>query len=48
MSDQARAIERLMSDQSRAMEQLKSELAEQTRAIIQEMMGEIIGTAGQK
>ena len=30
------------------MEQLKSELAEQTRAIIREMMGEIMGIFKQK
>ena len=34
----------LKSEQTRAIEQLKSELAEQTRAIIREMMGEIMGT----
>ena len=48
MSDQAQVMERLMLDQTREMEQLKSELAEQTRTIIQEMMGEIKGTARQK
>ena len=48
MSEQTRAMEQLMADQTRAMEQLKLELAEQTRAIIREMMGEIMGTAEQK
>ena len=46
MIDQTWAMEQLMSEQTRAMEQLKLELAEQTRAIIREMMGEIMGTAG--
>ena len=38
----------LKSEQTRAIEQLKSELAEQTRAIIREMMREIIGAVRQK
>ena len=48
MIDQTRAMEQLMLEQTRVMEQLKSELAEQTRAIIREMMGEIMGTVEQK
>ena len=39
--------EQLMSNQTQAMEQLKSELAKQTRAIIREMIGEMMGAARQ-
>ena len=48
MLDQTRAMDRLMSEQTRAMEQLKTDMAEQTRAIIWEIMGEMMGTVKHK
>ena len=48
MSEQTRAMEQLVANQTQVVEQLKSELAEQTRTIIREMMGEIMGTIKQK
>ena len=48
MSDQTRTMDRLISEQTRAMEQLKTYMDEQTRAIIREIMGEMMGTVKQK
>ena len=39
MSDQTQTMDWLISEQTRATEQLKIDMAEQTRAIIREMMG---------